>query len=326
LQVQRFRFSTNDVLLLHAGDVSRLLDMDTCVAAVEAVFRRLAEGSAPAPGVLSFRADEGHFHLKAGLSGDGFFVAKVNANYPGNGGRGLPTIQGVIGLSDAGDGRVLAVLDSGELTARRTGAATGVAVKHLAVRRPLAVTLCGCGRQAVSQLAAVAAVRPIELANVCDRNPDAAQRLAAELCDQIPIEPFDVNELAERARVSDVVITCTPARQAILGEDDVSPGCLIAAVGADNPEKQELDPKLLRRSKVVVDVLEQCAVMGDLHHALAAGVMTRDDVYGELGDIVSGNKAGRSNDQEIIVFDSTGMALQDAAAAVAVWRRATSEA
>jgi ornithine cyclodeaminase/alanine dehydrogenase len=198
-----------------------------------------------------------------------------------------------------------------------------VAVKHLALRRPLCVTLCGCGRQALSQLAAVAAVRPIEHAYVCDANPAAAQRLANELSDQIPIEPFDVVELRERARASNVVITCTPSRQAILQEGDVSPGCLIAAVGADNPEKRELDPELLRRSKVVVDVLQQCEIMGDLHHALTAGVMTRADVYGELGDIVSGKRAGRSNDQEVIVFDSTGMALQDAAAAVAVWKRAT---
>jgi alanine dehydrogenase len=314
-----------DVLLVSDAEVRRVLDLETCVAAVETAFRLVSDGNAPQPAVLSLAAGSGHFHIKAGLTGDGYFVAKVNANYAGNPDRGLPTIQGLVLLHSAADGRVLAVIDSAELTARRTGAATAVAVKHLAVRRPLTVTLVGCGRQAVSQLDAVAAVRPIAQAYVSDRDPAAARRLVSELSTRMRIEAFDVGELSAHARRSDVVITCTPSRQPLLHAGDVSPGCLVAAVGADNPHKQEIHPHLLRDSKVVVDVLDQCVVMGDLHHAIAAGVLTRADVHAELGDVVTGRKPGRSSADEVIVFDSTGMALQDAAAAAAIYERVLGE-
>jgi alanine dehydrogenase len=324
----KFNFSLaggGEVMLLNTDDIRRVLDMATCVEVVESVFRRLAEGAAPQPAAVSFDAGPGHFHVKAGLSGDGYYVAKVNANYPANPKLGLPTIQGLVMLSSAVDGRVLAVLDSAELTARRTGAATAVAVRHLAVQRPLAVTLCGCGRQAVAQLTAVAAVRPIAQAYVCDRDPAAAHRLVVELADEIAIEAFALDDLRARARQSDVVITCTPSRQPILGPGDVEAGCLVAAVGADNPHKQEIHPELLRASKVVVDVLDQCVLMGDVHHAIASCVLTRADVHAELGEIVTGKKTGRSNDDEIIVFDSTGIALQDVAAAAAVYERVMSD-
>jgi ornithine cyclodeaminase/alanine dehydrogenase-like protein (mu-crystallin family) len=108
----------------------------------------------------------------------------------------------------------------------------------------------------------------------------------------------------------------------LLGTDDVSPGTFIAAVGADNPEKQELHPALMAKSKIVVDILEQCASMGDLHHAIAAGVVTRADVHAELGEIVAGIKPGRESDEEITIFDSTGMALQDVAAAAFLYEKA----
>jgi alanine dehydrogenase len=123
-------------------------------------------------------------------------------------------------------------------------------------------------------------------------------------------------------RQSDICVTCTPSQQPLLGPDDVRQGTFIAAVGADNPEKQELHPSLMARSKIVCDILEQCAVMGDLHHALDAGVVTRAGVHAELGEVVSGNRTGRESDQEIIVFDSTGMALQDVAAAAFVYEKA----
>jgi ornithine cyclodeaminase/alanine dehydrogenase-like protein (mu-crystallin family) len=128
--------------------------------------------------------------------------------------------------------------------------------------------------------------------------------------------------LADALAVSDVVITCTTSRHAFIGPADVPPGTFIAAVGADNPEKQELEPALLARSTVVVDVLEQCAEIGELHHALAAGAMSRDDVHADLGSLAAGTARGRSDEDEVTIFDSTGTALQDAAAAAAVYARA----
>jgi ornithine cyclodeaminase/alanine dehydrogenase-like protein (mu-crystallin family) len=136
----------------------------------------------------------------------------------------------------------------------------------------------------------------------------------------VPVEATD--DLAAAARKSDVIVTCTPSRAAILGPDAVRPGTFVAAVGADNPEKQEIAPSLLAASRIVADVIEQAATIGDLHHALVAGVVTRADVDAELGEIVAGSKRGRCTPEETIVFDSTGMALQDVAAAAAVYERA----
>jgi alanine dehydrogenase len=129
-------------------------------------------------------------------------------------------------------------------------------------------------------------------------------------------------DLAAAVRQSDICVTCTPSRPPLLGPNDLKQGTFIAAVGADNPHKQELDPALMAKSKIVCDVVEQCAVMGDFNHALEAGVVTRASVHAELGEIVTGRKPGRESEEEIIVFDSTGMALQDVAAAVAVYEKA----
>ena len=313
--MQRFRAGNGDVVVLDEAAVRQHLDMRTCIAEVEKAFAALANGSAPKPGVLGFESPGGSFHVKAAAWPDvGYFVAKVNSNYPGNPRRGIPTIQGLVLLYEMESGVPVAVLDSAELTARRTGAATGVAVKQLTPERGLVMTLIGCGRQAPSQIEAVLAVRSVERLFVHDADVSAAQHLADALSTEVRVEVATADWRA-CARASDLVITCTPAQQPILARDDVRAGCLVAAVGADNPHKQELEPALMARAKVVCDVTEQCAVMGDLHHALEAGVMKRSDVFAELGEVVTGSKAGRANDEEIIVFDSTGMALQDLVAA-----------
>lgn len=131
-----------------------------------------------------------------------------------------------------------------------------------------------------------------------------------------------VRDLEEGANDCNVWVTCTTSRRAFLKPGHVAAGSFVAAVGADNPEKSELEPELMAQAKVVADLVEQCASMGDLHHALAAGVMTRANVHAELHEVVSGRKPGRTTDAEITIFDSTGTALQDAAAAIRVYEKA----
>lgn len=315
-------------LVLARRDVARLLDMDACIAAVERAFALHAAGATIAPGVLGSHVAGGGFHVKtAGLTADAhLFAAKVNANFPDNPvSRGLPTIQGVIVLFDADCGRPLAVLDSIEITSVRTAAATAVAARHLARTDASVVTICGCGEQGRSQLRALCAVRPLRKAFAFDTSPDRATQYAAEMRRELALDVVAIEELSAATRQSDIIVTCTTARRWFLGRDDVPPGCLVAAVGADNPEKQELEPTLLAASTVVVDLLEQCAVMGDLHHAIVAGAMTRESVHAELADVVSGQKPGRRSAEEITVFDSTGTALQDVAAAWLVYQRAVAE-
>jgi alanine dehydrogenase len=312
-------------LVLSRRDVSRLLDMKECIAAVERAFAFHATGATIAPSVLATHVAGGGFHVKtAGLVGDEHvFVAKVNANFPENpASRGLPTIQGVIVLFDADSGQPLAVLDSIEITSIRTAAATAVAAQHLARTDASVITICGCGEQGRSQLRALRAVRPIRRVFAVDSDAERAATYACEMAPELGIEVTAVDDRSVATRQSDIVVTCTTARQWFLGRDDVTLGAFIAAVGADNPEKQELEPALLAASTVVVDLLEQCAAMGELHHALEAGVMTRESVHADLAEIVSGRKIGRRSEDEIMVFDSTGTALQDVAAAWMVYRRA----
>ena len=316
------------MIFVDASTVRELLSIEVCIDAVEQAFRLHGEGKAPQPGVLAVHAQHGTFHIKAGtLELDRhYFAAKTNANYPGNVERyGLPTIQGVIALFDAERGTPLAILDSREITSLRTGAATAVAAKYLARENASIVAICGCGVQARTQLEAVAAVRTLTRVYAFDRNRDNATRFAREMSNDLGIEVRVAPDFSAAARESDICITCTPSRTAILGAGDVSAGAFVAGVGADNPDKQELEPALLARSAVVVDILDQAVTSGDLHHAIAAGVMTRDDVRAELGAVVAGRQKGRLHDDEIVVFDSTGTALQDVAAAAAVYERAAGE-
>jgi ornithine cyclodeaminase/alanine dehydrogenase-like protein (mu-crystallin family) len=314
-------------LLLRRDDVARLLHVPDCIDAVERAFLRHARAEAIPPAVLGTHVEGGGFHVKtAGMldAADGrpVFAAKVNANFPGNPDRnGLPTVQGVLALFDAANGRLLALLDSIEITILRTAAATAVAAKYLAPD-VATVAICGCGEQARSQLRALACVRPLERVAAIDVNVERATRFAREMAAELDLDVFVAREPSEVARDTNVWVTCTPAHRWFLGREHVAPGSFIAAVGADNPEKQEIEPELLAVGVVVADILEQCATIGDLHHALDAGVMHREDVRAELADLVAGTKTGRHSADEIIIFDSTGTALQDVASAAIVYERA----
>jgi ornithine cyclodeaminase/alanine dehydrogenase-like protein (mu-crystallin family) len=312
------------VLLLTRRDVTALLTADAAFAAVEQAFRLHAQGRTLPPGVLSAPVPDGGFHLKAaGLQlRRSYFAVKCNANFPLNRRRhGLPTIQGLVLLADAGNGRPLAVLDSMEITALRTAAASAVAAKYLARPDARRLFLAGCGLQGLYHLRALEHVLPLEQVTVFDTDPAQARRLARAFRRESRLTLRVARDLSA-ARAADVIVTCTPSRRAFLGPADVAPGTFVAAVGADSPEKQELDPRLLARSAVVTDSLEQCAAFGELHHALAAGLLRREDTRAELAEVVARKVRGRRSREETIIFDSTGTALEDVAAAVAAYKAA----
>jgi alanine dehydrogenase len=315
----------DEILLLTSREIRSLLTLDECIEAVEHAFRLYGEGKAIPPGVLSMHTCDGGFHVKVGLLelDRSYFAAKVNGNFPNNGIRfGLPTIQGVIVLCDSGNGTPMALMDSREITSLRTGAATAVAAKYLARRDSRTITICGCGNQGRVQLRALSRVCQLQTVFAYDNSEAQALRFAHELAADLKISVMAIADLGAAVRQSDICVMCTPSRQPLLGCDDVRSGTFVAAVGADNPEKQELHPSLMAKNKVVTDILEQCAVMGDLHHALDAGVLTRADVHAELGEVVAGKKPGRESEEEITIFDSTGMALQDVAAAAFLYEKA----
>jgi len=310
--------------ILARADVAALLSLEDCIGVVEAAFRDHAEGRSLGSGVLGLPVPGGGFHLKAaGLGGDApLFAAKLNGNFDANASLGMPRILGLIVLCDAANGYPVAVMDSTFITLVRTGAATAVAARHLALPHASTVTVAGCGVQGRIQLRAVCAVRPIQRAFAFDADPAVAEDFATGMSALLGRDVRAVRELGAAARASEIVITCTPSRRPILGVGDVGPGTFIAAVGADSEDKQEIAPALMASAAIVPDLLEQAAAFGDLHHAIASGAMKRDDVRAELGPIVAGRAAGRLGDDEVLVFDSTGTALQDVAAAALVYRSA----
>ena len=278
-------------------DVHELLTVDDCIDAVESVFRRFGEGSVQAPASLGMNG----FHLKTAVVGD-FFAAKLNANFPSNPAQhGLPTVQGVVVLADAQRGTPLAIMDSIEITTMRTAAASAVAAKYLARRDASVMTICGWGVQGRAHRDAISRVRAIRKV--------------------FTIDVDNLRDLDDAIAASDIVVTTTPSKRPFIERRHLHPGLFIAAVGADNPEKSEISPDALASAHVVADVLDQAAAMGDLHHAIAAGAMTRDAVHADLGQIVAGKRRRRTSDDEIFIFDSTGTALQDVVAAELVYRR-----
>lgn len=312
-------------LLLSRSEVADLLSIEECIAAIESVFQMHGEGKTQPPGILGVHAHDGGFHIKAGLLelDRSFFAAKINANFPHNANRfGLPLIQGVIFLADAQNGYPLALMDSMEITIQRTGAATAVAAKYLARPDSKSILICGCGNQGRVSIQALSKIFSLEHAFVYDVDRAQAERFANELSAELKIPVETTDDLRDAFKRSDICITCTPSTEFFLKQDYVQPGTFIAAVGADSETKQELEPALLAQNKTVVDIVEQCAFIGELHHAIASDLMTRQDVHAELGEVVAGTKRGRTSSDEIIIFDSTGMALQDVIAAATVYTKA----
>jgi ornithine cyclodeaminase/alanine dehydrogenase-like protein (mu-crystallin family) len=300
-------------LILARRDIAELMTPADWLEAAETAFAATAEGRAKAPPPMHLEGSGGAFHAKGAsleLGGRRYAALKLNGNFPGNR-DGLPTIQGAVLLGDGGTGTLLAILDSIELTLRRTAAATALAARFLA--RPDSATLlvCGCGAQGAAQAQALEAVLPLRRRLAWDRDAERAAALG---------EP--VEDLATAARGANVIVTCTTARTPFLGPDHVRPGTFVAAVGADAPGKSEIEPALAANALLVCDVTDQCEAMGDLRHALAAGTVRRQDVHAELAELVSGAKPGRTDADQITLFDSTGTALQDVAAAAMVFERA----
>jgi ornithine cyclodeaminase/alanine dehydrogenase-like protein (mu-crystallin family) len=318
--------ASQSTLILTRSEIAELMNFSDYVEAVEQAFRLLASTQILGAGVLDIPGKDGMFHVKgAGMPfGDKLFVAvKVNGNFPENKNRyGLPTIQGAILLCDAIHGFPLAFLDSTEITIQRTGAATALAARHLARTNSEVATICGCGKQGRIQLIALKHVLPLKQAFAFDQDKDLAEQFSIQMSKEIGIPVHSVRNIEEGTQHSDVIVTCTTSRRFFLKKTHVRKGTFVGAVGADSHDKQEIDPELLASGKVVTDILDQCARIGDLHHAIQLNLMTHADVYAQLHEVVVGSKRTPRSLDEIVIFDSTGTALQDVAAAAVVYQRA----
>ena len=311
------------MLILSAADVRELVPMSEAIRLMGIAFAELSAGRAQSPLRTPLAdAERGgvSLYMPAAVPALGGLGLKVVSVYPTNAARGLPTILALVTLLDAETGQPLAILDGTFLTALRTGAVSGKATELLA-REDARMLLCiGAGAQAFTQVWATCTARPgIERILIASRTRERAERLVARLREELP-------ELGARAEVADdlraataaadVICAATSATIPVFDDADVRPGTHINAVGAYTHAMQEVPAATVARAQVVVDSVEAAlAEAGDLVAPLAAGLVTREQLSTELGQVVSGARPGRTGPEQITLFKSVGNAVQDIAVA-----------
>lgn len=320
------------MLVLSRHDVEQLLTMTDTLAAVEEGFRQLAQGNVVMPqrAATPITPHNGlHLSMPAFVGGEiGALTIKIVTVYGDNLAHyDLPTIQGVLLVHDAKTGQVLAMMDAEHLTATRTGAASGVATKYLARADAETVLLFGAGALGPGQLAAVCAVRPIRRAYVVTRtgekDAEFCQRMMYEL--GIEVQPIGRSALDAQQAIAqaDIICTATNSSMPLFPGEWVRPGTHINAVGAYTRTMRELDTALIQQSRVFVDHRPAAgAEAGDILIPIAEGAFSQEQIAGALGEVVNGDVAGRTSNDEITVFKSVGLAMQDAVTAARLYTKA----
>jgi len=294
------------------------------VAAVREAFRADGEGRTVVPAVINLPVPgtRGEFHVKtAWVDGVALIAVKVASGFYDNPALGLPTGSGLMALFDAVTGMPMGLLfDNGFLTDIRTGAAGAVAADCLARRDVDTIGVIGSGVQARHQIACLREVRRFRRVVAWSIDRPGLERYCEEMRNAHGLEAVAAPSAEDVCLAADILITATPSHEPVVRAGWLRPGLHITAVGSDTPGKQELDAACLSRANlVVVDALAQCARFGELSHALAAGLMRETDVWAQLGEVVAGRKAGRTDDNQITICDLTGVGFQDTAIAALAW-------
>lgn len=314
-----------EIVLLSSADLRALVSSQMAIAAIDEAYNKLYLNRGDQGRSLGFSVERGSIHVKAGLlpGSHDCFAAKINVNLPGNVELNqLPTIQGVVVLVDARNGRPLAIMESMALTAIRTAATAALAARHGARKNSKRLAIVGCGAQAGYQLDAIAACFKLEDVRVFDVNAARAEVFARDHQSGRGFRCTSEPSIRDAIEGADICVTCTTSCSPVLTNDYELKGCFIAAMGADNPSKQEIAPALMRRSRMLVDDLDACAAGGDLYHALKTETVARADVHADLAELAANAKSGRQSEDELVIFDSTGSGVQDVAVAWVAYQRA----
>ncbi|WP_198117916.1 ornithine cyclodeaminase family protein [Massilia rhizosphaerae] len=314
-------------LLLSKEDVGGLIAMKEVIAAVEEAYVAFSSGQVEQPDYIGIHLPppRGEIDFKLGYypANEMISMKASSGGFPDNPAAfGLPTNMGTILLFDARTCALACVMDGSLITGLRTGAAGAVSVKALARKDAKTVTSIGTGIQARLQIRAIREVMKIEAIHAWDHHPEALAAYKADIEREFDIPVVMAASKEDAVRRADILVTTTRGKGTLVEAGWIKPGTHIVAIGTDQQGKQELDPEIFRNAKIVNDSIAQCVTKGETWYPLNARIIARDEIHGEIGEILAGTKAGRENDDEITIFDSTGMAIQDNTTASRIYRNA----
>jgi alanine dehydrogenase len=303
-------------LILNKKEVRRLINIGDVIGVVESAFKDYTEGKGEMPSKVYLTVKDGDFRaMPASLPGAaGMKWVSVHTENPA---KGLPTVMAVLILNDADTGYPLVIMDASETTALRTAATSTIASKYLARKDLKTLGIVGAGYQAYHHIKAHCELFKFQEIMVSDISPKATGRLI----DSLPNLPLRACSLEETVK-ADIVCTLTPAHQPVVLNKWLKPGTHINAVGADAEGKEELEPSILIEARVVVDDLRQAIHAGEINVPVSTGIYKKEQIFATLGEIIAGYKQGRTNNEMITVFDSTGLAIEDIAVAGLVYEKA----
>lgn len=310
-------------LLLKQSDIKNFIKMKEVIDVVETAFKAFALRDVQMPAKEYLFFSDGDLRIMPcyvqSKEEAGVKCVSVHPQNPLK--QKLPAVMAIIELIDPQTGYPLAVMDGTLITDMRTGAAAGVATKYLAKSDSKVLGIIGAGKQARTQLMALNEVMDIQKARVFCRTCSTRTKFAetASKTYNLDVEAVETPEIA--VKNADVVVTTTPSRKPFIKADWISPGTHINAMGADAPTKQELEPELLLKSKIIIDSWAQASHSGEINTPVARKILKRKDIHAKLGDVIVGNATGREGD-EITIFDSTGLAVQDVVTAGMIYRQA----
>jgi alanine dehydrogenase len=313
-----------DILWLNQSDVKSVLDMPSAMLAAESGFREhgLRKVQMPPKSYLYFKRHNGDLRTMPSFMEDQDIAGvKIVNVHPDNREKGLPTVMAVVVLNSTETGAPLAIMDGTYLTDMRTGAAGGVAAKYLARSDSNVVGMVGTGDQARTQLLALSQSMDIEQVRITCRNLSNCASFEKEMAPVVNCDFVRTGSIKEVCEC-DILVTTTPVRSPIVKSEWIREGTHINAIGADATGKQELDSSLLKKAKVVVDDIIQASHSGEVNVPISSGVFSQADIHAELGEVIAGVRPGRESDEEITIFDSTGLAVQDLVTADMVYHKA----
>lgn len=316
------------MLFIGGQEISQILTITEAIQAVEDGFSSFYRKKVLMPQrmVMKVPRNDGNLLLMPVFvsNSPSSLSVKVLTVYPDNPrSLNLPAIQGLVILFDPEGGSPLAIIDGAALTAIRTGAAGGVAAKYLARKDSRTLTLFGVGAQGETQLEAACAVLPIRKVYVIKNEDPREPRFQEKMSQKLGIDLVLTRDVELAIRESDLIITATNSRTPLFKGEWLKPGAHITAIGSYKPDFRELDTETIKRSKVFVDSLEACREeAGDLIIPVQEGAITWDSIFGEIGQVTSGDLPGRQSEEEITLFKSVGLAFQDAVTASAVYEKA----